>query len=252
MTRPVAAPKARAKLAGRRTGSGRVAPQGVERRQKPQQRSGIEARGDPLPALILNALEQTQAIIGIVDGRIVHWSRGDELLYGWTASEAIGRRAQDLLKQKNAAGSKAGAAKPARGAIRDGAVSRAHKDGRELAIAARCVSRCDFNGRAAIIELDDLIEPTGHAAPPASAPVRQSDADGDPTGRIVHDFNNLLGIITLNLELALTRERTTPGGELREMIEEALDAAWQSSELTGHLAAVARRRPLQPEPAERR
>src|SRR3954469_11421437 len=102
MTRPVAAPKARAKPVGQRAGSGRISTQGFERRQKPQQRSGSGTRGDPPPALILNALEQTQAIIGIVDGRIVHWSRGAELLYGWTANEAIGRRAQDLLRQKNA------------------------------------------------------------------------------------------------------------------------------------------------------
>jgi PAS domain-containing protein len=98
MTRLVAAPKARAKLAGQRAGIGRITTNGFGRRQKPQQRSGIGADGDALSALILDALEQTQAIIGTVEGRIVHWSRGAELLYGWTAHEAIGRRARDLLK----------------------------------------------------------------------------------------------------------------------------------------------------------
>jgi hypothetical protein len=51
---------------------------------------------------------------------------------------------------------------------------------------------------------------------------------------MVHDFNNLLGIITLNLELA--RERAATGGEVHKMIEEALDAAWQGAELTSRLA----------------
>src|SRR3954452_10355062 len=215
MTRPVAAPKGHAKLAGRRAGIGRIATQGFERRQKPQQQSGSGTRGDPPPASILNALEQTQAIIGMVDGCIIHWSRGAERLYGWTANEAIGRRAHDLLKQKNADRSEAGAGRPERGAIRDGAVSRAHKDGRELTIAARCLLHCDFNGRAAVIELDDLIEPTWHTEPPGSALARQTEPVGDPARRIVHDFNNLLGIITLNLELALIRERAAVSGKLR-------------------------------------
>jgi two-component system cell cycle sensor histidine kinase/response regulator CckA len=174
----------------------------------------------------------------MVDGRIVHWSRGAELLYGWTADEAIGRAARDLLKQKNADGTEASAAEPERGEIWNGAFSRAHKDGRELAIAARCVSRCEFDGRAAVIELDDLVE---RAALAGSTQACQSEAGGGPTRRIVHDFNNLLGIITLNLELA--RERAAAGGEVREMIEEALDAAWQGSKLTGRLAEVARRQP---------
>jgi PAS domain S-box-containing protein len=246
MTRPVAAPKARAKFARRRAGSGRITANGSGQRQQPPQLSGIETRGDTLPALILNALEQTQAIIGIVDGHIVHWSRGAERLYGWTASEAIGRRARDLLKQKNVDESKTGAEKPERGEIWHGAFSRAHKDGRELAIAARCVSRCNLNGQAAVIELDDLVEPAGRAVHPESTRAGKTEADCGPTQRIVHDFNNLLGIITLNLELA--RERAAAGGEVREMIEEALDAAWQGSELTGHLAAAARRQPVQPEP----
>ena len=32
-----------------------------------------------------------------IDENIVYWNKGAELLYGWTADEALGRRAQDLL-----------------------------------------------------------------------------------------------------------------------------------------------------------
>jgi PAS domain S-box-containing protein len=251
MSRPVAAPKKRAKPAGRRAGNVRSAANGSGSRQRPRQRGGSGTRGDPLPTLILDALEQTQAVIGTVDGRIVHWSRGAERLYGWTADEAIGCRACDLLKQKNAddADVKAGAAEPWRGGIAEAAISRAHKDGRELAIAARCLSRCDLDGQAAVIELDDLVAPTEPARDAKTTGSRQTEAAADPIGRIIHEFNNLLGIITLNLELA--RERAAVGGDLHGMIEEALDAAWQGSELTGRLAA-ARRRPLPAEPTGNR
>src|SRR4051794_20032452 len=105
MTCSVAAPGERTGFAERRAEGGR----GVTIRSRPprtpQQRSAGGTRGGALPALvILNALDQTQAVIGTIDGRIVHWSRGAELLYGWRVGEAIGRSPRDLLKQKRANG----------------------------------------------------------------------------------------------------------------------------------------------------
>jgi PAS domain S-box-containing protein len=189
--------------------------------------------------MILNALEQTQAIIGIVDGRIVHWSRGAERLYGWTADEAIGSCARDLLKQKNAGASEASGGERDRYETWKAEVGRARKDGRELTIVAHCISRRDPGGRATVIELDNSIELAGRTADPQPTRVPQKEANGFPPRRIVHDFNNLLGIITLNLELA--RERAANGGEFHKMIDEALEAAWQGSELTSRLADLAPR-----------
>lgn len=249
MTRPLAAFGARTEFADWRAGSGRALTDSSRPQRKPRQRSGIGTGGNALPALIiLNVLEQTQAIIGTVEGRIVHWSQGAERLYGWTMEEAVGRRPRELLKQKRADGSEPSTTGPECGGIWNGEFRRAHKDGRELTIAARRVSRCDYDGRAVVIELDDLVERAERYAPPdparpESSQSDRSGADGCPTRRIVHEFNNLLGIITLNLELA--RERAAAGSEVREMIEEALDAAWQGSELTGRLSDLTRRRPAQ-------
>jgi PAS domain S-box-containing protein len=204
--------------------------------RKRRQRSEIGTRRDALdPVMILDALEQTQAIIGIVDGRIAHWSRGAVRLYGWTANEAIGSCVRDLLKQKSAGASEASGVERDRCGTWKGEIGRAHKDGRELTILAYCVSRRDSSGRATVIELDDSIE----LADPQPTRVPQTEANSCPPRRIVHDFNNLLGIITLNLELA--RERAANGGEFHKMIDEALDAAWQGSELTSRLADLASR-----------
>jgi hypothetical protein len=77
---------------------------------------------------------------------------------------------------------------------------------------------------------------TSRDAVPSPHPAWIRDEAGRaPTDRVAHDFNNLLGIITLNLELARAR---AGDGELREMIEEALGAAWRGSELTRHLAGM--------------
>jgi hypothetical protein len=108
---------------------------------------------------------------------------------------------------------------------------------------AEVAARRDLGGRAAVAELDNLIDLAGRGPGAQPTPIeqikanKQIGANGSPTRRMAHDFNNLLGIITLNLELA--RERAV-SGEVRQMIDEALDAAWQGSELTGRLADFAR------------
>jgi PAS domain S-box-containing protein len=77
--------------------------------------------------------------------------------------------------------------------------------------------------------------------------LRQSqkmEAIGNLTGGMAHDFNNLLGIIVGNLDLA--RARIGDDEELREIVAEALDAAWRGADLTRRLLAFARRQPLRP------
>jgi PAS domain S-box-containing protein len=241
MRRPEPAVVARTSFIDRRVRLGSATMSGVSPWLTRERRRFIEPRRDALhPMTILNALEQTQAIVGTVDGRIIHWSRGAERLYGWTASEAIGCRVVDLLKPKGAGASEASALDLPCGGIWKG-VSRVHKNGRELSIAAHRVSGRDVSGRATVIELDRLIEPAERAARSPATRVRQTEANGCPAHRIAHDFKNLLGIITLNLEFA--RECTASGGELRKLIDDALAAAWQGSELTSRLTASARHHP---------
>ena len=248
MTRPAASVAAGPSFTDRGAGVGRVMANGAGPWPKRQQRSAVGTRRDALyRGMILTALEQTQAIVGLVDGRIVHWSRGAELLYGWAANEAIGSRLRDLLRQRSAGAPEPSAAECEPRGIWRGELSRAHKDGRKLTIAAHCVSRRDLRGRAMVVELDHLIEPAGRGTDPLADPqadrqagrVRQTEANGCAPRRMAHDFNNLLGIITLNLELA--RERAASGGEVGKMIDEALEAAWQGSELTSRLADLAPR-----------
>lgn len=108
------------------------------------------------------------------------------------------------------------------------------------AIAVRRVSGREVGGRATAIERDSPLEPAERIAATPAHRARQATTEAYPPRRIAHDFNNLLGVITLNLELA--REHDACRGELRELIDEALGAAWQGSELTGRIAGSARRR----------
>jgi PAS domain S-box-containing protein len=67
---------------------------------------------------------------------------------------------------------------------------------------------------------------------------------GQITGGIAHDFNNLLTVIGLSIEEAL--DTTSLPGEVRAVLEPALQATARSSELTGQLLSYARRQSLSP------
>jgi two-component system sensor kinase FixL len=47
---------------------------------------------------LARALDLSPCMVRSLDGVIEYWPRGCEALYGWSATEALGRRAQDLLK----------------------------------------------------------------------------------------------------------------------------------------------------------
>jgi len=47
---------------------------------------------------LARALDLSPCMVRSLDGVIEYWPRGCEALYGWSATEAVGRRAQELLK----------------------------------------------------------------------------------------------------------------------------------------------------------
>lgn len=75
--------------------------------------------------------------------------------------------------------------------------------------------------------------------------VRRAGAIRNRTGDVVHDFNNLLGVIIANLDLM--GEKLTDGSGTAALVHEALEAALRGAELTRQLLVLADRRPLAPE-----
>jgi PAS domain S-box-containing protein len=73
---------------------------------------------------------------------------------------------------------------------------------------------------------------------------QKMEAIGNLTGGMAHDFNNLLGIIVGNLDLA--RDHCDNNEDLKELISEAMEAAWHGADLTRRLLAFARQQPLKP------
>jgi PAS domain S-box-containing protein len=63
-------------------------------------------------------------------------------------------------------------------------------------------------------------------------------------GGVAHDYNNMLGVILTNAELAL--DRLPPDHPERKRLDEITRAARHSAELTGQLLAFARQQPVHP------
>ncbi len=66
------------------------------------------------------------------------------------------------------------------------------------------------------------------------------------TGGLAHDFNNVLTVISLNLEIAA--DMLEADDPLQEMLRPAIKATTDGSALTGRLLTFARRKPLRPAP----
>lgn len=73
---------------------------------------------------------------------------------------------------------------------------------------------------------------------------QKMEAVGQLTGGLAHDFNNILGAIIGNLDIA--SERLGPGSPAQSYCDNALEAALSATELVKRLLAFSRRQPLRP------
>ncbi|MDJ0611954.1 MAG: PAS domain S-box protein [Kiloniellales bacterium] len=74
---------------------------------------------------------------------------------------------------------------------------------------------------------------------------QKMEAVGQLTGGVAHDFNNILGIVMGNLEIA--KDRLAPGSDLSRYLESAIQATQRGATLTQRLLAFSRKQPLKPE-----
>jgi PAS domain S-box-containing protein len=77
---------------------------------------------------------------------------------------------------------------------------------------------------------------------------RKMESIGRLAGGVAHDFNNMLGVIIGNAELAL--EKIEPTHPLQTNLEEIRNAATRSADLTGQLLAFARKQTAAPKVLE--
>ena len=179
-------------------------------------------------------------------GHVELFSRSSELLFGYAASEVIGKNVNMLMpspyREEHDGYLERYLRTDERRIIGIGrVVSARRKDGSvfpiELAVGeARADGKRLFTGFIRDMSAKQRLEQELRQA-------QKMEAVGQLTGGIAHDFNNLLTVILGNLEMVEARL----GDERQlELVREARETAEHGARLTERLLAFGRRQPLQP------
>ncbi|CAN7216648.1 CHASE domain-containing protein [Massilia sp. LjRoot122] len=191
-------------------------------------------------------------------GRITDWNAQASRLFGWSAAQAIGRDVRELLPEDRRAAFGAGFEDYARGG--DCAMLGAptellvvDREGRRIpaeVTVAQLTTAEGFGATAFVRDIRQRKEAEAREqqrqqgldeARQALARAQKLEAVGKLTGGVAHDFNNILHIISANVQLILRADSSH-----RKRLLSILDAVERGSKLAGQLLAFARRQPLHP------
>ena len=135
-----------------------------EARERAERRKAEDARSQAEETLRAQAdlLNLTHDAIYVrnMDGVIIYWNRGAEALYGWTAEEAKGRIAPELLKTVFPAPFERMTAALLRRGQWEGELLQGRKDGKQVVVASRWSLQRDAEGRpiAAMVTNNDITD----------------------------------------------------------------------------------------------
>ena len=190
------------------------------------------------------ALDAAQALVRDLDDHILHWTGGAARLYGWSATEAIGRLSLELLRAEFP--------QPLE-LIRDtllsqgrweGEVTHVAKDGRRLHISSQWVLLRDSDGRPRSIAEVNTDETARRQAEERVRQNERLEVIGQLAGGVAHEANNQMTVVLGAAAFLLRRPELSQIA--RQDIEHIRAAAERTAAITGQLLAFSRRQVLQP------
>jgi PAS domain S-box-containing protein len=178
------------------------------------------------------------------DGRVASWNPAAERIFGYAASDLIGRRLSALRQDSSVfedAGKRAGAGET----VRDLRAQWRHRDGRvlEISVSAAPISESGAKLGGVVYVAEDVTERSKLERQLIQS--QKMEAVGQLTGGVAHDFNNILTVITGTIDLL--HEALAEQPQLAAVARMIDDAATRGAELTRQLLAFARKQPLQPQ-----
>ncbi len=193
---------------------------------------------------LLDAVQQ--AIVSTdLQGVIASWNKHAEVLYGWTAAEAIGKDVAELIF---AEGKRDTAAEPSGEAFeavarvqRDRQVRR--KDGSVIWVSVSAAPIMDLNGTVTHFVGCSVDITERRRLEHQYRQSQKMEAVGRLAGGVAHDFNNLLTVIKGHAEFL---SRALPAdGQSREDIDQISKAAERAAGLTRQLLAFSRQQVME-------
>jgi two-component system, cell cycle sensor histidine kinase and response regulator CckA len=192
---------------------------------------------------LAQALDASQAMMRTPDGRITYWSSGAARLYGYAASEALGRVSYELLRTEFPMPvEEIRAALQARGRW-EGELVHVAKDGRRVHVATQWIlQRRRANEPASVVEVNTdvtsqrLIEERIRQA-------ERMEVVGQLAGGVAHEANNQMTVVLGAAGFLLGRNDLPETA--RQDLEYIREAAERTAAITAQLLAFSRRQVVQ-------
>lgn len=196
-------------------------------------------------------LDLAPVLVRDLPGRILYWSHGAELLYGFKKSESVGKSSHELLQTEFPAPLNEIESKLKTQGVWEGELIHRAKDGKRVVVASQWVIYRDTaSSPVRILEANADITALKRAE---SLQVRSQklEALGTLAGGIAHDFNNILSAINGNTSLASSE--LPPEHPVQEFLHEISKAGARAANLVRRILSFSKPleqkreiRPLEP------
>ena len=153
-----------------------------------------------------------------INGKILFWNKGAELVYGWAREEALGRNAAELYYSDSKKFAEIDALTVSRGEWQ-GEVQHLTKDGRKITVEARWNLIRDNEGRPkSILAINtDITERKKIEAQFMRA--QRMESIGTLAGGVAHDLNNILAPIMMAIQLLKDMSSDPKAEKILETLE---------------------------------
>jgi PAS domain S-box-containing protein len=162
---------------------------------------------------------QDAILVRDLDDKFLFWNKGAERIYGWPASEVIGRDLKDIIyKNSLSQFSEAKRATLSNGEWR-GELRQVTRDGRDIVVESRWTLVRDDRGepKSVLVINTDVTDKRKIEAQFLRA--QRMESIGTLASGIAHDFNNLLSPILMSIQLLKAKFPDEDGQRLLAMLQ---------------------------------
>ena len=171
-----------------------------------------------------------------VDGKILFWNKGAELLYGWTRQEAVGKKVTQLYHLDPKKFKEINELTISQGEWY-GELHQLTRDGREIIVEARLTLIRDDEGhpKSVLVINTDITDRKMIEAQFLRA--QRMESIGTLAGGVAHDLNNILAPIMMSIEILRSMSE---GPEVQKILETIGVSAKRGAEIVRQVLSFAR------------